>query len=99
MKMKKRNVEEVEKAKLNLQSYPDNFPTCWMCWMTLTGQGLSEWRAEPYSDNEHHVSICPLCGYDGWIGRRWFPFLFLRRQEIGNPSSRYRPNPKRRDKN
>lgn len=80
------------KRIFDAKNNPDQFDTemgvCWMCWMDLTGESLIEWRKEPYSSVTLHEKECPLCGYDHWKGRVWYPFRYLRGY-IGNPSSRY----------
>lgn len=74
---------------IGLKSFKDNYGTCWQCFMGLTGEGLDEWRGE-YSIREDHPEECPLCGYNHWKGRIWFPFKYLNNlsQNIENPSRR-----------
>lgn len=68
-----------------------NFGVCWKCWIRITGEAqLEDWRKEPYSTMKEHIDICPLCGYDHWRGRVWFPKRYLMAIEIGNPSRRDR---------
>lgn len=90
----KRDTETVNKAGRSIHKYSDDYGTCWMCWIQLTDEELI--MDPSYSDNEKHMSLCPLCGYEHWIGRRWFPFRYLKWGVIGNPSSRIRPTIKRR---
>lgn len=66
---------------------PD-FGVCWQCWIRITGQGLEDWRREPFSQANEHEERCPLCGYEHWKGRIWFPKQYLMATEIGNPSRR-----------
>lgn len=65
-----------------------DFGVCWQCFIRITGQGLSNWRKEPYSEMREHREICPLCGYDHWRGRIWYPKRYIMAVEIGNPSRR-----------
>lgn len=83
-----RKMINVRKAKRNPDLYSIDFGVCWQCWLDLSGKMLDGWRREPYSEMKTHSKVCPLCGYDHWVGRVWFPFRFLRGY-IGNPSSRY----------
>lgn len=85
-----RNWVFVDEIKPKVSKFPDEYATCWMCWIQLTKQGLEEWRDGIYSDLGKHSEVCDLCGYKNWKGRRWFPFKWLRWAELGNPSSRFR---------
>lgn len=82
-----RKMKYVMKAKNDPDSFDTELGVCWMCWMDITGQELIKWRNYPYSEVKLHEEVCPLCGYDHWKGRIWFPFRYLRGY-IGNPSSR-----------
>ena len=83
----KRILKRVFEAKENLDKFPIDFETCWMCWMDLTGEDLEKWRRLPYSKVGLHEEVCPLCAYPNWKGRIWYPFRFIRGY-IGNPSAR-----------
>jgi len=65
-----------------------DFGVCWQCWIRITGQGINNWRKEPFSENRQHEETCPLCGYEHWQGRVWYPKRFIIACEIGNPSRR-----------
>ena len=67
---------------------PEDFGTCWACFMDITKCQLDEYR-EKYSAKIEHEESCPLCGYDHWKGRVWYPFKLIRDMEIGNPSTRF----------
>ena len=63
-------------------------PLCWKCWISITGENLLDYK-DSYSDNVLHPTRCPLCFYNGWKGRRWYPKQYLN-SAMGNPSSRYK---------
>lgn len=90
-KRQNRRLRDLKKLAL-LKRNPDKLPidigTCWMCWIDLTGEGLNDWRKEPYSEMKGHDPECPLCGYHHWKGRIWYPLKY-KQNWIGNPSSRY----------
>jgi hypothetical protein len=79
-----RNLEKVG----GLDGMSLDFGVCWMCWVRITGEGLNDWRKEPFSENRNHNSICPLCIQEKWSGRVWYPKRFVMYTEIGNPSRR-----------
>lgn len=76
--------------------YPERYSTeqgtCWLCWTRLTHESLAKWRKSPYYCHEQTTpQICPVCGYDHWIGSVWYPFKYLRdtgKILMGNPSFR-----------
>jgi hypothetical protein len=78
--------------KYTLEKIPEDMEVCWGCFMDITKADIDEWRAI-YSEDKVHPATCPLCGYDHWKGRVWYPFKFLKDVKIGNPSERY---PKRK---
>lgn len=75
----------------------DEYGTCWGCFMSITKQDIDNWR-EDYSEKKEHPNTCPLCGYEHWKGRVWYPFKFIRDMEIGNPSRRDGRDPTKVDK-
>jgi len=83
-----RNMIKVGQAMVNPDQYPQNFATCWMCWMDLARENLEDWRKMPWSEMGSHGRNCPLCGYPRWKGRMWYPFKKLKGY-FGNPSSRW----------
>lgn len=91
----KRRMQRVWEAKRNPDKFETDYETCWMCWCDLSGKGLVEWRKEPFSELKDHSPICPLCFYPHWKGRVWYPFRYLR-DYIGNPSSRFEINKKKK---
>lgn len=82
-----RNMKAVFEAKNNPDVHSLDLGTCWMCWVDLTGEWLDKWRYEPFSEVALHKEICPLCGYNHWKGRIWYPFRY-KKNYIGNPSER-----------
>jgi len=83
-----RKLAKIREAYLNPNTYPQDFATCWMCWIDLTGLPLEGWRREPWSEMSPHYKHCPLCSYPFWKGRIWYPFRKLNGY-FGNPSSRW----------
>ena len=88
-----RKISKVREASLNPNIYPQDFATCWMCWIDLTLLPLEGWRKGPWSEMGPHYLHCPLCGYPYWKGRMWYPFKKLKAY-FGNPSSRWGHDPK-----
>jgi len=71
-----------------IEGMDSDFGVCWRCWIRITGQGLNNWRKEPFSITRPHEEVCPLCTYDRWKGRIWYPKRYIMAIEIGNPSRR-----------
>lgn len=71
-----------------IDNLPVDYGCCWICWIRITGEGLNDWRVEPFSEMKEHPDICPLCEQEHWRGRIWYPKRYLMYSEIGNPSRR-----------
>lgn len=71
-----------------IEGLPEDLGVCWICWVLITNQGLKEWRKPPFSEIKRHPSVCPLCNYDRWSGRIWYPKRYVLLTQVGNPSRR-----------